>query len=684
MTFLLVLYFILVHQNHKRVAMGYDEQGSYTSGTRTGTDLTQSRRGGPDHHRLEQAAGAVGLGAALAALRRRSSGRRERYTDESDMTSVAPGNHGPGRSNTTEKFTDYSSDLSSRTKQHTWRNRFLGAGAGVGGLAAAKSLFGRRRAKSDTYLNSEAGSYARPPLGGPVDQSNIYANAAGGMHSGQTNLQQGGPQGQSNVYAANMTRSHNDHTDHHYDNQMAAAEEGRPLTQDDHWRQVEERERQQDAAMSRPDLQSRMSGDSYSSLSAEKAGNRKGRWGLPTSLGAIAGLGGLGEYWRRRRERKEDQRIASERQREHENESLYMGPNGQPRYTGDGTPRRNHVGRVGNDSPYADQTGSPSRHRNRGHHAGEGQSVAGSNMQSTRQVPQNNPSLPGQSHGHNNTTTAPIPPPSFHNLDSHSRPSTAHTSPSRRHHHHHRRGSSSNTHTPHTSTFGPSNPNIIDPHTPLSPPLAATAATTSLLSPPAPPYAGHGRHSRPGSSGTDRTSPHTDMNSPPVSVKVKMHNNGRHVTLRRLSEEEAAREREARRGQRRHNTRQDLSPIPAEPSSSTRPGFRRQQTGPAPRQSQQPQATSGTNLASPATGVEALGSSPGAYDTGTGTDVTDFESNRRRRRAERARMEREREQEQAELRQQGLGQGQVAQGQVAQAQQGRRRTGGGTGHVEFT
>lgn len=41
------------------------------------------------------------------------------------------------------------------------------------------------------------------------------------------------------------------------------------------------------------------------------------------------------------------------------------------------------------------------------------------------------------------------------------------------------------------------------------------------------------------------------LESPPVSLKVKMHNDGRHVTLRRLTEEEAAAQREARRRERR-------------------------------------------------------------------------------------------------------------------------------------
>lgn len=44
------------------------------------------------------------------------------------------------------------------------------------------------------------------------------------------------------------------------------------------------------------------------------------------------------------------------------------------------------------------------------------------------------------------------------------------------------------------------------------------------------------------------------MESPPVSLKVKMHNDGRHVTLRRLTEEEANVQREARRRERRESS----------------------------------------------------------------------------------------------------------------------------------
>ncbi|KAJ5542564.1 hypothetical protein N7535_004986 [Penicillium sp. DV-2018c] len=50
-----------------------------------------------------------------------------------------------------------------------------------------------------------------------------------------------------------------------------------------------------------------------------------------------------------------------------------------------------------------------------------------------------------------------------------------------------------------------------------------------------------------------------DVASPAVSVKVKMHNDGRHVTLRRLTEEEAAASREARRRERRNSRRRNSS-----------------------------------------------------------------------------------------------------------------------------
>lgn len=67
----------------------------------------------------------------------------------------------------------------------------------------------------------------------------------------------------------------------------------------------------------------------------------------------------------------------------------------------------------------------------------------------------------------------------------------------------------------------------------------------------------HRRRSGSGSGSRSRRSdPRDEVSSPPVSVKVKMHNDGRHVTLRKLTEEEAAASRESkRRSRERHGSR---------------------------------------------------------------------------------------------------------------------------------
>jgi len=145
--------------------------------------------------------------------------------------------------------------------------------------------------------------------------------------------------------------------------------------------------------------------------------------------------------------------------------------------------------------------------------------------------------------------------------------------------------------------------------------------------------------------------------SPPVSVKVHMHNDGRHVTLRRLPEEEAAAEREARRRARRDrgDSGSSLS------GDGGGPRFRRrdaqeQENAEAMRieserlaaarvQAQNPNIpsnvplpppipeSSGTLRPGPAGSVGTL-ASPG---DGVTTDASaDYANNRRRRRAERA------------------------------------------------
>ena len=173
--------------------------------------------------------------------------------------------------------------------------------------------------------------------------------------------------------------------------------------------------------------------------------------------------------------------------------------------------------------------------------------------------------------------------------------------------------------------------------------------------------------------------------SPPVSVKVQMHNDGRHVTLRRLNEQEAAAERESRRQDRRNRRRgSSLSSANDEAGPSLAQRYRRNNitnttntnnnaTAPVRASSSQPisnilpphpQLSSSadgpapypsSNLpppvpqhsASPASAgvlspnVGPVGGSGVGYGTdaegGTGTDVSAFADNRKRRRAERSR-----------------------------------------------
>jgi len=171
----------------------------------------------------------------------------------------------------------------------------------------------------------------------------------------------------------------------------------------------------------------------------------------------------------------------------------------------------------------------------------------------------------------------------------------------------------------------------------------------------------------------------------PVSVKVKIHDDNRHITLRRLNSDEAAAEREARRRERRTRRRRasslssgveddtarfrrqgrppvsnesrplsDVAPIAIQQQYKPSPELNLppapasvQQTRPPPTQSQaQPPYPVGPGYGPPVPqhssphGVGGVTSpatvNSGGYETGTGTEMSAFDDNRRRRRAERA------------------------------------------------
>lgn len=525
-----------------------------------------------DHHRrhrLEEMAGAVGLGAALTALRRRSSGRHRNVESGDDATSVTYSRPPPTEMSADGKFTE-SSYMSGPSRRPSWRDRLLGPAAGLGGLAAARHFLKRRKEKDDDMQNT--GPYAAPASG-----------------PNRLNTMQ---------------------------------ERIRPMTppEDDHWAQVEARERAEQAAMSRTDLHSRMSGDSYDSqYSPEKpSAMRRGRFGIPASLGALGGLGaigGIGKFFKRRRGQTEEGRLDSEKFQDEDHDPMYGGGSAQRLYTGDGTPRRNR--RVGSNSPQTEQYGSPTRN-------GPGvRSVGGASLLDESPDRSRRPSS--------------IPPPP--RSGSRPRPKRVQSrSP----------GDSAFTRNGSSQRDLEQGPQISQTSRTVSPPAAATAASGSLLSPPQGPRTQNRTHSN---------SPYDGVESPPVSVNVQYINDGTHVKFRRLNEEEAAESGDSGQPGHRHDSRhrRDRSAEDGEGANIGR--FRRNGAG-TPYAGRSPQVTPAQQsqpsdlhlppgqhggASSGPTPPSGIGSSPLSQPyQGTATDVSDFDSNRRRRRAERARAEEQR------------------------------------------
>ncbi|KAB8349724.1 hypothetical protein FH972_023739 [Carpinus fangiana] len=282
----IITYFVLSYQAKKRSALHYDEQGSYISGV-TGTSVSQH----PDHHKLKAAAGALGLGAAIAAIRRRtSSGKQHRRTDSgSEML------HGDG-SEYDDKYTESrfsDTNQHDESKDHSWRNRLLGAAAGVGGIAALRSFMNRGKDDDRRRRHSESDvSYNRPPLGGSVGTSD-----------------------------------------------MGRIEEGRPGAGSDHWNRVERMEAAQAAGGGRPGMPA--SENSYFTQYSEEERTGISKY-LPGALGGLVAAGGIGKYLERRKSKKEDRRIEEQRRQEHLDEQRYGPPQplpGQSPYA-DTPPRR--------------------------------------------------------------------------------------------------------------------------------------------------------------------------------------------------------------------------------------------------------------------------------------------------------------------------------------------------------
>lgn len=374
--------------------------------------------------------------------------------------------------------------------------------------------------------------------------------------------------------------------------------------------------------------------------SSDMSASQEGRGGHGVR-DAVAGLGAFGlarNIFKKRRERKEqkrlDQRLEAERLDRERNQRL----------TGDGTPRRHR--RHGSVTTSTDLTASTDPFPGRG-------PILGNPGTSAPIAAGVYPGIAGASAQSGNR----LPPP------------------------------------PHNTTFGANNPVM----TGAAPPIP----TASMPVIPSDPqgilhqnYSGSetsAAHQRPtrdaaaaalagGAAGglaaaeasrrRDRSRHHSgsggdSVASPPVSVKVKMHSDGRHVTLRRLPEEEAAVSREARRkernGRRRRGSGSDLSgtegasgdrwrrteALERQQQAADQTRFENERSAkqqqqaappvpqnlPVPFPAPPPIPQSSPGLRPPGPG--SVGS-PGTYDGNTTEASADYANNRKRRRAERA------------------------------------------------
>ncbi|KAF2461239.1 hypothetical protein BDY21DRAFT_397420 [Lineolata rhizophorae] len=581
---LLFVLFALLYKYRPRTFI--EDGGSYVTYSRTdATGATGDDRG--RGHRLGKLAALGAAGAGIAALaRKRSRSRSRRRSRDGSRTDVVSsrrtGSRPSGSSFVDEKYPE-------DHRNHPWRDRFLGAAAGLGAVAALRRLFGGRR--REDQLSDVSTDY--------------YPPASGTHRMSETDL--------------------------------SRVEQGQaPASPGDHWRRVEEREAAQvggsgaitpaaaaaaAAAAASPSRRSRVrrrrsgdsvdSYDSRDSLDYEDEPPPGGGHGFRNTLAGLGAMGFLRHKFNERRNRKEQRRVEEFRRRDLENERIHRRNSRRKRFTGDG-----HA--------------PPSRH---GYpDTGSSVGITGSNPALSRH---SIPPVPGTAPTGSRTDMSgpgapsaepiPMPPPVTDPNAPYESASEAYSSADgghRRRHRHHSRDFSPGV-GPSTAAGGPS---------------------------------GH-RHrsaSRQRSSVGDGS-----VTSPPVSVKVKMHNDGRHVTLRRLNREEAAAAREQRRRERPSRSggrRGSLSsasgddrwrrgeaappPPPAAGPPPVPPGA--QLPGPSPGPPPQPtydlpppppipasQAGGGGSVGSPGTVTGT-----GGYDTGT--DMSRAETNRRRRRAERA------------------------------------------------
>ncbi|GAB7358292.1 hypothetical protein MBLNU230_g2366t1 [Neophaeotheca triangularis] len=710
----------------------YSDYGSYLSGSRgTRTELTgrheasDEEKGG--HHWLRNAAlGATGLFAFKKWRDRRRGGDEEKEVIREDSRNRVSGRERPPAGYLEESYVSSrppsrgprrrahsGSRLSSESWEHdtpqknnnTWRNRILGATAGAGAFAGAKKLFGGR--KNEDLESVDSRSY-RPPRG---NQSMVSREDVSRVASGQAPMSPEDPRRRD--YAANPN--------------MNSVVSGPPMTptrtgsrrrpnldrSSEDYMSYDSREYMTDPGVDEDRPQHMAQGDGHT---------------LRESIATFGALAGFKEWNKRRKERKEQQRVDRERRQEMENadhfnrrhSGRYPRPQDASGRRASGT--ETLMTGLSNEQEHGFRGSNPELSR---HGFASSQQLSSAPNTSMPPLPANAGTLPPSTSrvnvandGYNLPPPPPGPPPA-HNMGQAYPETGSLAMPQGAVQPDPNRLVQDNTVYNSSSQYPPvnqSNSNMANT-------LAGAGAGAALASqmqrdprndspsryrngrrsrsnsrPPPPPA--HGRNNSFSSLSQAHPGAHQNgdnsLQSPPVSVKVDMHNDGQHVTVRRLSEEEAANERRARRAERRnrrnssisnsdnpasrpplssenrhrHKTprirpaaNQPIAPVPAPPPSTStlnnaphnRPPSELN-LPPTPQHSKPPATLSQNTLSPPAPNLNpqprppamgnsnaygqqlsGMGSVTSPGDAGTGTDVSAFADNRRRRRAERAR-----------------------------------------------
>lgn len=585
---------------------------------------------------------------------------------------------------------------------NTWRNRLLGAGAGIGAFAGLKSLFDRRKKRRIDRDDDYESSY-RPPLGGShnmVSQTDISRVEAGEAPMSPPNARVGGVQPMTPTKTPSRAQ------------RRGPPKMGQSSVDD----------------MSYDDEESYLAGTHHPPLHKKQdGGNDDTLRNSIASLGAIAGFKAWNQRRKERRWRQEDDRI---RRQELEDEKRFNRRNSM-NYP---LPQDSHADRRNSDTgtlmtgvsgPGAAEhgfsasnpelsrtnfssrvdTSAPPLPATAGQLPSQGPSTAGPSGAGYPPSTVYGPSEAGMSRGHITDPNAsgyqlppppPGPPPQGANL---SMPSGAVNPDPTRLMSQSEISDRNHVESEAAAAGAAAGAAVAGAHAQNRSRRASHSQSPSRLH--------HGTDSRSRFGRRGSTASHQSgsqaiessavagpsdhpgqVGSPPVSVKLNMHKDGKHVTLRRLSEEEAAAERAARRQERmerraakrrgrtsslssgqesdappgsnaryrrhggkhrmRDSSQQPFENVPAPPPAlASSAGGRRQSSElnlpppnppPVPVHGASPQglSPSGGGAAQLAgSGMSGTVGSPG--DAGTGTDLSTFDNNRRRRRAERAR-----------------------------------------------